>query len=203
MTRGVWVEALARLILELEGFSVEQTRLRLERNGVSLAEVDILARKNGEAYAVEVKSGRVSVTDVRQVYANAALLGAKPLLIARGFSDEAAKATAEELGVKVLLIPDYVYFVDTEELLRLVEEAVALTLEKLLSVSPANLSPPEVEVVKAIASSSSFEEAARRLGVSTDALGKAVEALREKGAITLHSPFRLLRLQCKLLLLSL
>jgi predicted RecB family endonuclease len=196
------VEMLAQIILELEGYTVEKTRHVLSVEGRPVAEIDVVAKKDGETYYVEVKSGKVSVTDVRQAYTNARLAGVKPLIVARGFSDDAARITAKELGVEVLLIPDYLHLISPEEILQIVEAAVHLTLEKLLPNPVNELSQEELQVVRAIALSNTFEEAANKLGIGTHELGRKVSELREKGAITSTSPYRLLRLQCKLLLLA-
>lgn len=201
-SKGLWVEMLAQLILELEGYTVEKTRHSLIVDGRPIAEIDIVAKKDGETYYVEVKSGKISVTDIRQAYTNAKLAGGKPLIVARGFSDEAARITARELGIEVLLIPDYFHLIDTEEIMQIVEETVYLTLEKLFPTPTSPLSEEELETVRALANSNTFEEAADKLGVSKQELGQRISKLKEKGAITKTSPYRLLRLQSKLLLLS-
>ena len=78
--KGKTVEELATALLEGEGFRILERRKVIRVGESQVAEVDILAEKDGEVYAVEVKSGRISVTDVRQAFTNARLLGYKPLI---------------------------------------------------------------------------------------------------------------------------
>ena len=92
--------------------------------------------------------------------------------------------------------------IDSEEIIQIVEATVYLTLEKLLVNASSPLSGEELEALRAIASSNTFEEAAEKLGISMRELGQRINVLKEKGAITLTSPYRLLKLQSKLLLLA-
>jgi len=199
--RGFWTEALAFHILESLGFEIVSYRHRVVREGVEVAEVDAIARKGGELYAVEVKSGRVSTTDVRQALANAQLVGAKPLIVARGFADKSAEVYARELGVEVVLLPDYFHFVSTEELERLVENALVEALSRLLNVSVDGLSEEELEAIKVIAVSRDASEASTRLGLDGKGFSQLISSLREKGVLSESGPFEKLRLQARVFLL--
>jgi predicted RecB family endonuclease len=201
VSRGFWTEQLALFVLESEGFEVLGRREKIVKGSSEIAEVDLVARKQGELYAVEVKSGKVSVTDVRQAYTNARLLGAKPLILARGFSDDSARALAEELGVQVILLPEYMHFVSPEELAELVEKALVSVLDRLLPAEPPELSEEEARVLEALARGGTFPEAARLAGMREDELGRALERLREKGLFMLGRSPSELRLQAKVLLL--
>jgi len=199
--RGFWTEALAFHILESLGFEIVSYRHRVVREGVEVAEVDAIARKGGELYAVEVKSGRVSTTDVRQALANAQLVGAKPLIVARGFADKSAEVYARELGVEVVLLPDYFHFVSTEELERLVENALVEALSRLLNVSVNGLSEEELKAIKVIAVSRDASEASTRLGLDGKGFSQLISSLREKGVLSESGPFEKLRLQARVFLL--
>lgn len=199
--RGFWTEMLAFYILESLGFEIEAYRHRVEREGVEVAEIDALAEKNGEKYAVEVKSGRISTTDVRQAYTNAKLLGAKPLVVARGFADKSAEVYARELGVEVLVLPDYFHFISTEELVATLEDAILNVFERLIGGNFEDLSHEELETLRAIAFSKSAEEAYKRLGKSFEEFSRTIGGLREKGVITEDGSFNRLKMQARLFLL--
>ncbi|MEZ0319918.1 MAG: restriction endonuclease [Pyrobaculum sp.] len=97
-------------ILPSLGFTPKALRYKIYRGDVEVGEVDILAVDNkGETYAIEVKAGRVDIAGIRQAYVNAKLIGAKPMVIARGYADEGARELAKELGVEVVLLPDYIF----------------------------------------------------------------------------------------------
>lgn len=192
---------LAEALLEDKGYRVLGRRHVVERDGVRLAEVDMLAEKDGTRYAVEVKAGRISTTDVRQAYSNAKLLGAEPLIVAKGFSDRAAEEYARQLGVNVILMPDYI-LVEPEELGKAVARAVEEAIETLLPPNPAALGDEDLPVLEALASSRGFAEAAEKLGVKTGELESLVAKLREKGVIGGGGGYWRLRLQARLLLLA-
>ncbi|RLE92087.1 MAG: hypothetical protein DRN04_11290, partial [Thermoprotei archaeon] len=62
--KGISIENIAEEVLTRRGYRIVGKRYRIKVEGVDIAEVDILAEKDGERYAVEVKAGRVSVTDL-------------------------------------------------------------------------------------------------------------------------------------------
>ena len=193
--RGFAVEDLAVHLLEDLGFEVRERRKRVLVEGVEVAEVDIIATRGGELYAVEVKSGKISVSDVRQAYANAALLNAKPLIVCRGFSDESSEKAARALGVEVLVMDDYLAFTRPEELYKVVEAAICRLLTVLLSTRLALVRGEDLAILKALAYSVTFKEAAEKLGVTEGELGKAVADLRRRGVLTVTGRYDLLRLQ--------
>ena len=197
--RGVSLENIAEEVLARRGFRIVSKRYRIKVEGVDIAEVDILAEKDGERYAVEVKAGRVSVTDLRQVYANAVLLKAKPLIVCRDFSDEAARKTAELLGVEVLFLPEFLVFVTPEELVYSVKSAVKEVLLELLTLPQVELSSEDVRVLKAIAEADSFRDAAVKLGMEISELGRRVAELRKK-RVLVGEDYSSLRLRAILLL---
>jgi predicted RecB family endonuclease len=134
-------------LLPALGLYPRAVRHKVYRNGVEVGEVDILAvDERGEAYAVEVKAGRVDIAGVRQAYVNAKLLGAKPLVIARGYADEGARQLARELGVDVILLPDYV-FLSIDDLYAALTNSLARFLAALAATA-ANLSDREIEIVE-------------------------------------------------------
>lgn len=184
MRRGLSVERLGRSLLERMGFQVLEARRRVEVGGVEVFEVDLVAKGgNGETYAVEVKAGRVGVSDVRQAYVNAEVLGFKPMIICRGYADEAAKNLAEKLKIRVLQLPDFYALLELEELDFTVRRAVEEALEEYEAqwALASTLSKEEVEALKAIAMSSSFEEAAKLLNTSVKGLEGLVVGLKAKG----------------------
>ena len=197
--KGISIENIAEEVLTRRGYRIVGKRYRIKVEGVDIAEVDILAEKDGERYAVEVKAGRVSVTDLRQVYANAVLLKAKPLIVCRDFSDEAARKTAELLGVEVLFLPEFLVFVTPEELVYSVKSAVKEVLLELLTPPQVELSSEDVRVLKAIAEADSFRDAAVKLGMEISELGRRVAELRKK-RVLVGEDYSSLRLRAILLL---
>ncbi len=197
--KGISIENIAEEVLTRRGYRIVGKRYRIKVEGVDIAEVDILAEKDGERYAVEVKAGRVSVTDLRQVYANAVLLKAKPLIVCRDFSDEAARKTAELLGVEVLFLPEFLVFVTPEELVYSVKSAVKEVLLELLTLPQVELSSEDVRVLKAIAEADSFRDAAVKLGMEISELGRRVAELRKK-RVLVGEDYSSLRLRAILLL---
>ncbi len=198
--KGIWAEMLAEALLAEKGFTVLQRRYTLERDGVRLAEIDLLAEKDGERYAVEVKTGRVSTTDIRQAYSNAKLLGARPLIVARGFSDKSAEKYAEELGVEVLRVPDYL-LVTPEELEAILTRSLEKALADAIPPNPLALEAGDISLLRALAASSGFEAAARQLGLSTAELQRRVAELHRRGLLGSGGYWKL-KLQSRILLLS-
>ncbi|WP_457619558.1 YraN family protein, partial [Methanopyrus sp.] len=75
LRRGKSAEEIAASILRKEGFEVVARNYRVELEDELVAEIDIVAEKDGERYAVEVKAGTVGVDAVRQAYVAAELTG--------------------------------------------------------------------------------------------------------------------------------
>ncbi|ABL87839.1 conserved hypothetical protein [Pyrobaculum islandicum DSM 4184] len=134
-------------LLPALGLIPKTTRYKIYRNGVEVGEIDILATdENGNTYAIEVKAGRVDISGIRQAYINAKLIGAKPLIIARGYADENARQLAKELGVEVVLLPDYV-FLSIDDLYTVFTNAFARFLTTVVTTATA-LERHEIEAIK-------------------------------------------------------
>lgn len=179
-------ERIAMGVLEEMGFKVIDLNKKIIINGVEVGEIDALVSdQSGEQYAVEIKAGRIDVSGIRQAYINAMLVGAKPLVVAKGFADEAARELAERLGVRVIQLSD-VFLVDSEELYVIMREVIEETLTDYLEVfysfSPG-LKPEHLQLLEAIAESSSIDEASERLGVDPASLAKRIEDLRRAGIL--------------------
>ncbi len=178
-------ERIALSMLEQLGYRVIDTRVKVRVDGIEIAEIDaIVEDEQGERYAVEIKAGRIDVTGLRQAYVNAELLGLKPMIVAKGFADEAAEALAEKLGVKTILLSDY-YLVEAEELEILIREAIGQIISDTLTLVAAGpmVSPEEQRVLEAIASSPNIAEAADKLGVSVKELTRIINRMRSRGIL--------------------
>jgi len=139
-----------RFILDLLpalGLFPKASRYRIYRNGVEVGEIDILAVDgNGNTYAVEVKAGKIDISGVRQAYTNAKLIGAKPLVIARGYAEEGARELAKELGVEVVLLPDYL-FLSVDDLYVAFTNAFVRSLAVITAII-TNLQEDEVKAIE-------------------------------------------------------
>ena len=196
MVAGLLVEDLAEGLLVRLGYVIKERRKKIVFEGVEVAEIDYLAEKEGEKYIVEVKAGRISVNDVRQVYTNSVLVNARPMIIARGYSNASAKVTAEKLGVEVLILDEYLQIVSIDELSAILESVVLSTLSKLLlagSSLPENI---DEEALSAIASSKTYEELKAKLKNPN----KIISEFRKLGVFTLSGDFNVLRVQAEIAL---
>ena len=196
-------ERIAARLLEERGFQVLEFHKRIRIEGVDVGEVDIVARgPDGELYAVEVKAGKVNVQGVRQAYANAKLLNAKPLIVCKGFSDEAAEKTAKALGVEVVTLED-IFLVDPEELediiYQSVMDAIAETVKLLLSPD-VRIKPEHIPILKALTEEPSIDDAARRVGVNVRDVISVVEYLRRIAPLSRRG-YRMLQLAASILLI--
>jgi len=177
MKRGLSAEDVAASILENLGYSILEKRKPVVVGGIKVAEIDLVAKdSDGNVFVVEVKSGKASVTDVRQVYSNSKLLEAKPLLICKGFADSSAISLASELAIRYLLMPEY-YLFTLEDFKDVAKEIVYDLLTLYLSLDIDNLTAEDVKVVEAISNSNSFSEAAGKLNISDEELGKHISNL--------------------------
>jgi len=185
LRKGISAERLAASLLESLGYEILEKRKTIEIEGVEAAEVDIIAKSSsGEIYAVEVKAGRASVTDVRQAYTNAQILGMKPLLICKGFVDKAAEATVKRLGVKYILLPEF-FLVSPEDISRIVSESITDVLLAFESINISNINPDDVKILRALAFSNSINEALHRTGLRRRKFNRKLEVLRRKGVFPL------------------
>jgi predicted RecB family endonuclease len=202
LKRGLSSERVAVGILERMGFKVLDTRKKIVKDGVEVGEVDIIASSpEGEFYAVEVKAGKASVSDVRQAYTSALLLGMKPLMICKGFADAAAETVAKELDVKVLAIPEYYMLLEVEELELAVRSALQESSDELGPPIPLpygeKLTREDLKLLKVVISSNSMEEAASKLKLTIQEVWRRVNGLRSRGIIKGSWSFEKLKLQAK------
>ncbi|MCC6055736.1 MAG: recombinase RecB [Desulfurococcaceae archaeon] len=179
-------ERIALRVLEELGFKIVETRKKISINGVEVGEIDaIVEDENGVKWGVEIKAGRIDVTGVRQAYVNSIIAEVKPMIICKGFADDAAKELAEKLGVKVMELSD-VFLVDSEELEVVIREVMENTLADYLETlfaTPLNIKQEWLEVLNAIASSHSIEEACEKLGVDVSTLTRKLSELRSSGVL--------------------
>jgi len=179
-------ERIAEEILRRLGFEVLEHHKRIIIEGLEVGEIDFVARSStGELYAVEVKAGKVDITGLRQAYVNAQLVGMKPLVICKGFADDAARELAKVLNIEVIQLSD-ILVVEDEELETIVREAVEDALSEYLEMLLLeNLSIKEhnLKVLEVIAQSSSISEAAEKLGMDVQNVTKILNELRSQGVI--------------------
>ncbi|ALU12158.1 hypothetical protein EYM_00950 [Ignicoccus islandicus DSM 13165] len=157
MKKGKVSEELARAVLEGIGFEIVSTNEEVKIGDRTVAEIDLLANAPCSKYAVEVKSGKIDVSAVRQAYANAKVIGATPMVMGTGWSNEEAYLMAKELGVKYLLFED-IYVSTREEVFELVSQVLESFFSEILgSLAPceecckiANLEKPNEEAIKIV-----------------------------------------------------
>ncbi len=198
--KRVWKssETIATNFLEEMGFRVLSLHERIMINNVEVGEVDIIAEKNGVKYAVEVKAGSLDVSGVRQAFVNAQLIGAKPLVIARGIDDR-AKTLAEKLGLEIIILPDII-IASTDDIREIMRESLYSIIDELASVliSCNTLSEKDYSIIREIANSETIKDASKRLGLSVEDLSREISKLVKKGILPRGS-YRLMRLIAKLL----
>ncbi|MEM4717543.1 MAG: restriction endonuclease [Desulfurococcaceae archaeon] len=184
--RSTASEKIAIGVLEELGYKVLETSKKISINGIEVGEIDAIAiDQSGEQYAVEVKAGRIDVSGIRQAYVNALLVGCKPLVVSKGFSDDAAKELAEKLNVKVIQLSD-VFLVESEELYIVIREIIEETLTDYLEVfygfNP-NVKQEYLQILEAISRSPTISEAAEKLGLEVSGLAKKIDELKRLGII--------------------
>ncbi|MFN4045852.1 MAG: YraN family protein [Acidilobaceae archaeon] len=196
-------EAIAARHLESQGFKVVDMHRKITVGGVEVSDIDIVALKDGEYYAVEVKAGSADVDAVRQVYVNSKLANMKPMLIARGIADERALAVARELGVELNILPDTIV-VDVNELREAVYDAVYSALNDMLYYVTVcdKMGEEEIRIVKALADSESISEAAEKLGVNEGELISYIAKLSNKNLLPRGVPLKNLILVSRIIMLS-
>ncbi len=198
-------ERIALRVLEELGYKIVETDKKIVIDGIIVSEVDAVAVDDeGNCYAVEVKAGSIDVTGIRQAYTNAQLVGCKPLIIGKGFSDEAAEKLAEKLGVKAYQLSD-VFLVDAEELELIIRGSIESVLMDLLEAFTYSekLRSSDIRALEIIAKSHSVSEFADLMGVSIRDAVKVINSLREKGVIPHRlKDYRSIRLYALLQLLG-
>ncbi|KAA0014963.1 MAG: hypothetical protein FE041_01350 [Thermoplasmata archaeon] len=194
--RGISAERIARRMLESRGFSIIATNHKIDSKGENIAEIDIIAEKDGQKYAVEVKSGKASLSAIRQAFANAQLAGYKPMIICKK-SDEATREAAKKLGVEIFEFSEYHMLLEPEELESIVKKCMEEVMEEYGFVPSLNLDSKASKILRAIAESDDFEQAAKILKMKKDKLGKEVANLSKKGLFPSRSlSFRDLKKFC-------
>ncbi len=201
--RRVWrsSEAIAASVLEELGFNIVEFHRRVIVEGLDVGEVDIVVERGGVYYAVEVKAGLADVSSIRQAYVNALLLSMKPMVISRGIDEKALKL-AEELKVEIITLPDLL-IASVDELRDVVREAISSVVNEVVSIlgSCNNISDEDYIVIEAIAGTSTFKDAADRLGFDVRELASRISKLRSKGLFYDSKDYRSLRFQAMLMLL--
>ncbi|WP_456454330.1 YraN family protein [Methanopyrus sp.] len=134
LRRGKSAEEIATSILRKEGFEVVARNYRVELENELVAEIDIVAEKDGERYAVEVKAGTVGVDAVRQAYVAAELTGYRPLVMGRRVHPS-AEALADHLGVEVREFSEFVEVEPVDELGAVVSDLLQDKMLGLLSAA--------------------------------------------------------------------
>jgi len=187
--KGLSSERIAKRLLESRGFHVLSTRHVVKEGEEKVAEVDIVVEdSNGERYAVEVKAGKGDVNSIRQAYANAKLCGYKPMLICKGYADDAARKAALKLDVKVVELSEYYLLLEPEELESIIKKCVEEVFEThgFLPYS-AEVDETDRELLKAISTAKNFDEAAERIKVNRKEFGKKIEDLTTRGILPKRS----------------
>ncbi|MDK6029134.1 recombinase RecB [Ignisphaera sp. 4213-co] len=179
-------ERIALRVLEELGFKILETRKKVLVNGIEVGEIDaVVEDSSGNKWGVEIKAGRIDVTGIRQIYVNSIIENVKPMVICKGFADDAAKELAEKLGVKVIELSD-VFLVDSEELEIIVREVVENAIAdyfELFFTMPSNIKQEWYETLKVLANSLTIDEACEKLGVDINTLAKRLNEMRERGLI--------------------
>ncbi len=197
--RGKASVEIAKRLLEGLGYKVLRESVPVMVEGTQVGEVDLLVEDATGLHAVEVKAGKVSVSDVRQAKINAELLGAAPLIIARGFSDKSAEALASKLNVDVLLLSD-LYAVDGEELFYVVKAAVEEAITELVSTLSVLEDPTALRVLEAVAASEDLRSAAELLQIEPRKLESTIGDMRRRGLLPPVTGYRRLRAYCQAIL---
>ncbi|MCD6562375.1 MAG: YraN family protein [Thermoproteales archaeon] len=197
--RGYSLEEIAENFLVSRGYEILERRKTVVKNNTPIAEIDIVAKKDNELYAIEVKSGRISITDIRQTYTNAVLVNAKPLIIGRGFSDKASEETAKILNVEVLILDEYLSFISLEELSASVDQSFINILSNIFSFDITRVNSKDLEVIKVLAMSKNFSDATEKLNMSKRELSNIIKDFRNRRVLTYTRTFNTIRLQANII----
>jgi len=173
-------------MLESRGFTIVATNYRITSKGEGIAEIDIVAEKNNETYAIEVKSGKASLTSLRQVYANARLAGYKPILICKK-GDVATREAARKLGVELLEFSEYHLLLEPEELEAIVKKCMEEVVETYGLLPSSVIDDASLEILRALQGADDFAHAATILGVSEKELGHTLSKLTKRGVFPSRS----------------
>jgi predicted RecB family endonuclease len=174
-------------MLDSMGFAIIEANHELHSKGETIAEIDILAEKDGVRYAVEVKAGRANLSSVRQAYANAQLAGMQPMLICKK-ADDAVRESAAQLDVSIVAFSEYHLLLEPEELESIIKTCMEETMEQY-GFLPYNVSLDERdrEVLHALATAGDFTAAAEQLGMDDDELGRELARLSDRSVLPKRS----------------
>jgi len=201
--KGLSSERIAKRLLESRGFNVLSTNKAIMDGEEKVAEVDIIAENSkGEKYAVEVKSGKGDVSSIRQAYANAKLCGYKPLLVCKGYADDAVRKAALKLDVKVVELSEYYLLLEPEELESIIKKCVEEVFEThgFLPYS-VEVNEKDRELLKMISTAKDYDEAVKKIKVTRKEFGKKIEDLTRRGILPSRSlSFRDLKRCCSSIL---
>ncbi len=197
-------EKIAAKVLELLGYRVIEFHKPVFLGDKQISEIDIVAEdSNGNTYAVEVKAGKLDVNGVRQAYINAKISGLKPIVVCKGFADDASKLLAEQLGVKVIELSD-LFIVEPEELTIVVRTALESTIRDFLRsiyILHNDLTSNEKEFIKILTNAESLDEVRKKLNISEKELMTRITMLKKKGVVPMFiQDFRSLAVYLRILL---
>ncbi len=188
-------------MLESKGFSIIATNFKINSKGENIAEIDIVAEKNGDKYAIEVKSGKANLSAVRQIYANAKLVGCKPLLICKK-SDDATKEMAKKLGVEIIEFAEYHLLLEPEELESIVKKCMEEVMEEYGFSPFLYIDDETYKILKAIVEAKDFSDASKILKIREEKLANEIANLAKKGIFPKRSlSFKDLK-KCSIAILS-
>jgi predicted RecB family endonuclease len=197
-------EEIALEYLEELGYKILDRNYKIKIEGVEVGEVDaIVENENGEKYAVEIKAGNIDVNGIRQAYVNAQLLGYKPLIVAKGYSDESAEKLAEELGVKIYLLSDR-FIVDAEELETIVYSSIKRTLQEILdTLTQAPIpAPEERDFLEKLVESRTIKELAEKTRGDINEVARMIRRLQNRGILSRKTRnYTEIRFQAQLIIL--
>lgn len=190
--KGASSERIARYILEqIFDYKIVDISKEISLDGLQISEADMIAEDpDGQLYLVEVKAGYADVGSLQQVYANSQLISSsevkyKPLVVCKGFSNEAAKKMAEELNIKAIRLSDMFMILGPEELEIIVREAVREIFDEygLRPILLNEMTETEQKLLEVIGTSSSFEDIVNKSNMSQIMVGKILGQLRRKGVL--------------------
>jgi len=187
--KGLSSERIAKRLLESRGFHILSTKHEIKEGDEKVAEVDIIAEdSNGERYAVEVKAGKGDVNSIRQAYANAMLCEYKPMLICKGYADDAARKAALKLDIKVIEMSEYYLLLEPEELESIIKKCVEEVFEThgFLPYS-AEIDDKDRKILKSISTAKNFDEVAEKIKINRKDFGKKIEDLTTRGILPKRS----------------
>jgi len=188
--KGQSSEEIARGVLEELGYKIIETNRMVSLKGSEAFEVDIIAERDKERYCVEVKSGEVGVSDVRHAFANGEALRMTPLVVSKGFANDAAEALADELGVELVKLHEYYTLLEPEELEVILKTAIRQVLDEYgFYPLPSKdvISKEDWNLLQCIVNSESFQELSETTGLDSDELGRKLGELRDTGILPRRS----------------